>query len=638
VAFTAGGARVVVCGHCQTVVAREGAELVGRGTVAALVDSDSALRLGLEGRYGGVPFRLVGHLQRDRAEVEGPSTPWDEWYLELEDGRRAWLAESEGELHLLFFAGEQPHARRASLRPGSRVKLPDGVYAVEELRRSRLVGAAGQLPSDVSAEGAGWAADLTAEGGRFATLDFGAQEEGAELFLGRRVEPAELALDTSGALPPKAPAVRLQQARCTQCNGPLELRAPDSTRRVACPFCNSLLDVSRGRLSFLQALEPPPVLPAIPLGARGRLAAREWTAIGFQVRSCRVEGTRYPWTEYLLYRPPGASGGGPSYSFLLESNGHWTHLLPVPAGEVAVRPGTLATYQGRRYRPFQAVTAVTETVLGEFYWEVRAGDTAEAAEYVAPPLSLSEERTEEEVTYSHGTYLAPAEVQRAFGLEKPLPPPTGIAPSQPNPGLARARSAAGWAGLYAALGLLVFLLASARAAREVVLEQSVPLAEGATGGSPEAVHFSAPFEVRSRGNVRAELSADVENGWLGVQGDLVNEETGEVRSFYEEVSSYRGVEDGEAWSEGGREETEYLSSVPPGRYVLRTTPFFDGRAGGGRPAAGYAVRLTSDVPRVGWLLALWVALGLLALLSRWRAASFESRRWAESSFGQGGDA
>jgi hypothetical protein len=145
------------------------------------------------------------------------------------------------------------------------------------------------------------------------------------------------------------------------------------------------------------------------------------------------------------------------------------------------------------------------------------------------------------------------------------------------------------------------------------------------------MHFSAPFEIKHRGNVRAHMrSWPLAQDWFGLQGDLVNEETGEVISFYQEVSWYSGSDSDGSWTEGSTEDTEYLSSVPPGRYVLRTIPVYANPANP-TTTRNYSVRLTSDVPR-----ALWFVLALMVLLA-WpviltvRASGFETRRWNDSN-------
>ncbi|ADO69597.1 DUF4178 domain-containing protein [Stigmatella aurantiaca] len=615
VEFTAGSAQVLVCGYCQTVVAKKGLHLEAHGKIGAIVDTDSPLRLGLEGRHDRAPYRLVGHLQKDHG-----AGPWDEWYVEFENGRTAWLSEAEGFFYLLFESGVEEGLALDSLHPGERFSLRNRSYVVEERGHGRVVAAEGQLPSDVDPSEDSYYVDATGPKGTLITLDFGTRSRDPEIFVGQRLKLEQLGIPMD-QVRPKARKVALDQARCPQCNGALALRAPDSTRRVACPYCGALLDASKGRLAFLQLLEKPDHPPLIPLGAKGRLDGVEWICIGFMVRSCTVEGVRYPWEEYLLFNR--ARG----FTWLMQSNGHWVYLKPLDAGEVSLAPGSSAYHEGRRYKSFQSVTAVTETVLGEFYWEVRAGETAEASEYVAPPYSVNVDATESEVSYTLGEYLAPSVIQEAFQLKEPLPSLQGIAPSQPNPH--SSASTWKWASFWAAALVAVYMVVNLLAANALVLDMTVRLDADAVSGQPSAMHFSEPFTIHKRGNVRAEVFAEVSNNWIGVQGDLVNQETGEVTSFYEELSYYSGRDSDGDWTEGSREATEYLSAVEPGTYVLRTTAAFS--SGTGPQGRAFKVKLTSDVPRGTWFCLAVVVLLLGPVFSYLRSSSFESARWAESN-------
>ncbi len=619
VEFTAGSAQVVVCGYCQTVVAKKGPHLEAHGRISAIVDTDSPLRLGLEGRYAKTGYRLVGHVQKDHG-----AGPWDEWYVEFDDGRTGWLSESEGAFHMMFDAGVEEGLELESLHPGERLHLRNRAFVVEERGHGKVVAAAGQLPSDVDPTQDSYYVDATGPKGMFASLDFGTRSRDPEVFLGQKLKLEQLGIPMD-QVRPRAKKVSLQQARCTQCNGALELRAPDKTRRVACPFCGALLDASQGKLSFLQLLEKPEHPPIIPLGAKGKLGGVEWICIGFMIRSCTVEGIRYPWEEYLLFN---RSEG---FNFLMLSNGHWVHLKPIDAGEVSLAPGVGAYYEGRRYKAFQSVTAATETVLGEFYWEVRAGEMSQAIEYVAPPYSVNEDATDTEVTFTHGEYLEPGVIEEAFKPKEPLPARHGIAPSQPNPHTSA--SAWKWAGIWATALLAMFLLVSASAANEVVLDRTVRLAPEAMSGQPSAMAFSEPFQIKSRGNVRAELFTNVNNDWLGVQGDLVNQETGEVTSFYQELSYYSGRDSEGSWTEGSTSGSEYLSAVSPGTYVLRTTAAFGNSRGPNGAGHSFQVRLISDTTRGTWFFCALVLLLIGPAFAYMRSSGFESTRWAESNLG-----
>ncbi|WP_426749199.1 DUF4178 domain-containing protein [Myxococcus sp. Y35] len=618
VEFTAGSAQVVVCGHCQTVVARKGLDFESHGKIGSIVPTDSPLQLGAEGRYRKVAYTIVGHLQKDHGEG-----PWDEWYVEFSDGRTAWLSESEGAFHLMFAEGDEEGVAMGDLHPGERLHLRDRAWIIEERGHGRVVAAAGQLPSDVDPTQDAYYVDATGPKGAFLTLDFGTRGHTPEVFIGEALKLDQLGIP-AGQLRPRVRKVELQQARCTQCNGPLELRAPDKTLRVACPYCGALLNVRQGKLSFLRLLEKPDHAPLIPLGAKGKLDGAEWICIGFLIRSCTVEGVRYPWEEYLLYNR------GRGFTWLMNSNGHWVFLKPLPAGEVSLVPEVSAFYDGRRYKCFQSVTAVTETVQGEFYWTVKAGEWARATEYVAAPYSVNVDATDDEVSYTHGEYLAPEVVKDAFRLKEPMPPSSGVAPSQPNPHHGGLRSALKWMGIWM---LALFVLASvfsATAANTTVLEQAVVVPATANSGTPTAMNFSEPFELSKRGNMKVEISAALDNDWLGVQGDLVNQDTNEVVSFYEELSYYRGTSDGEYWTEGNTSSSAYLSALPAGTYVLRTTASFTPKSP--RPVAHtFNVKLTHDTPNASWFCFALVLLALGPLVSVYRSHSFETRRWAESN-------
>src|SRR5207237_10014195 len=63
--FAAGAARVKVCEHCHTVVLRgdPGKALASAGKVAELTDTESVLKVRLQGSSSGTGLRVVGRIQ-----------------------------------------------------------------------------------------------------------------------------------------------------------------------------------------------------------------------------------------------------------------------------------------------------------------------------------------------------------------------------------------------------------------------------------------------------------------------------------------------------------------------------------------------------------------------------------------------
>ncbi len=609
--FRPGAGKVKVCEHCNTVVLRGEANLESLGKVAELADTESPLKLGLSGQSSGTRFTVVGRIQK-----RNERGVWDEWCLAFDDERTAWLSESEGEWNLMYPLEGVPLPDEAALRPLFTFPLRDRRFVVEEVNQAEAYSAQGQLP-DFNRKHL--YADCTGPRGTFCSLDYA--DGTKEAYVGNRTSLAALGFDRSELAPtPRRDA--LSAARCTNCNGMLALKAPDATKRVACPYCGALLSVEAGKLAFLQLLEKPPREPLIPLGAAGTLDGVKWTALAFFIRSCRVEGTRYEWEEYLLWER--AKG----FVWLMNANAHWTLLTPIPAGEVTLGVRAL-TYGGQPYKAYQSVIATTDYVVGECYWQANVGDMAKATEYINPPQSVSIDETSTEVTFTHGRLLPAEAVRTAFGVKGAFPRPYGLAPAQENPFKEKASSGWKWAGLWAVALIALVTVFAALGTTETYYEGSFSVPPGVTGGSPESQRFSEPFEIKKKVPLEVRIDAPgLSNNWLGVSVDLVNQETGEVIAVYGESEHYSGVTDGESWSEGSRHATKQTSEVDRGFYVMRLTPSFEA----GR-AVDYLVKVSAD-DGAGVCCPLFIFLVLLVvpLYYTVRASSFETQRWNDSVF------
>ncbi|MBS1151091.1 MAG: hypothetical protein H6Q89_2789 [Myxococcaceae bacterium] len=627
--FAPGAGKVKVCEFCSTVVLRGEANLEDLGKVAELVDTDSPLKLMLSGRHSGTPFTVVGRIQKVHDTADGSAYgAWDEWHLSFEDGRTAWLSESEGEWNLMFpLTNQRPPAFDAA-NPGTEFQLKGTRFVVEERSHARTVSAQGQLPDFHPKHPF---VDATGPKGVFVSIDYGGGEPG-EAFVGSVTTLAALGFDKSElSSSPKRQA--MSQARCTQCNGMLELKAPDVTRRVGCPFCGALLDCSNGTLSFLQLLARPQLEPQIPLGRKGTLEGVEWTCLAFLVRSCEVEGTRYAWFEYLLY----AKDQG--FRWLMNSNGHWTFLTPVAAGEVVVG-FKQALHAGQSYALYQTVNTTTDYVVGECYWAVSQNERGFAAEYIAPPHSLNLDRTQDEVSFTRGVLLEPKQVQAAFKV-KDIGTPSGVASAQVNPYKQKASSTWSWSLGWAAAIIALFVVFAAMGSSQVFHSQNFTVPPGAVPQSPEAMSFSDPFQVGVRTPLEVNVSGTgLNNEWLGVQTDLVNTDSWEVISLYFELDEYHGVTEGESWAERNANVSKSTADVTPGNYVMRVTPSWE--ASRQPPRDPVAVRVKADPPGMCCPLMLVLMVLLIPAYLSVRSSAFESARWNDSVMqppdysGQGG--
>jgi hypothetical protein len=582
------------------------------------------LKLGIEGRYAGAPeFRLVGRLQLDHG-----AGAWDEWLVGFANDQWAWLAEAQGKFHYMGRAALPPVPSFDQVKPGRSIDLgPPGVFVVTEVKTARFVTGQGELPFDVRPGSELHYADLSGPDDQFATIDYGTGTSAETLYVGREVTLDSLGIKEIASAEERRKKVSGGQVACPKCGGPLEIRAPDKTQRVACPWCGSLLDATNN-LEVLQALDKAPVKPQIELGTKGVLRGTEWTVIGFMVRSVEVEGIRYGWHEYLLYEPR------KGFRWLTNNNGHWSFVDSVHAGNVK-SGGTsrgVAQYKGERYRHFQSAEAQVDHVVGEFYWAVARGDKSSVVDYMCPPHFLSKESTASEDVWTRGEYVEPIEVWSAFGLRGQPPAPSGVALNQVWKWKAQARSVYSWALLMAGLILFGFVALSMLGGRTVHSE-SFKVPEGAEPGSAEAVVFSEPFELTRGGNLQLRTQAGVQNSWLYLDGALISEATGDFFAFDTEVSYYTGRDSDGAWSEGGVTAKRYLSSIPPGQYILRLAAQWEK----GRPPPQFEVRLRGRVPRVYQAFLALLAVCIWPLMLLWKHLRFETQRWSESDHAWSGE-
>jgi hypothetical protein len=419
---------------------------------------------------------------------------------------------------------------------------------------------------------------------------------------------------------------------CPNCGGSLELRAPDKTERVACPFCSSLLDVNQGKLSYLKSLAPKPDAPpfALEIGAEGTFKGDvKFRIIGAMVRSVTVEMIQYFWHEYLLYNPH------IGFRWLVHSDNHWNFVEPVNAADVEADAGILrsttgmplsAKYNGRKFKIFQDAPARVEFVKGEFYWRVEQGETVRAIDFVAPPLMLSQEITNTEVNWSISTYLTNAEVEKAFKVSN-LPKPWSVAPNQPSPDNFYIKYGFLMLGVLLIVAILMIPLSGFSS---TPLNQQIILPPMTNATAPQTV-FSSPFDLKGNRNVRITASAPVSNSYADLDIDLINEQNNEVESVNVPIEYYSGVDGGESWSEGGQTQDATLSSLPAGKYTLRV----EGTWQNFQQPMPISVKVEQNINRgVNFCLA-FCALAILPLLGLMRKWMFESKRWSESMFGGG---
>jgi Domain of unknown function (DUF4178) len=215
---------------------------------------------------------------------------------------------------------------------------------------------------------------------------------------------------------------------CPSCGANVTLNLA-STQSVTCGQCKSVIDVSAGIGGDLAHYEQTNASaggrgPSIPLGSSGRLAveggaAKDWQVVGFQERCSLPEDEddfREFWREYLLYnRQEG-------FAFLADTSSGWSVVRPLTG--VPQMRGSEVAWQGRNYgRVDETYRATTTWVQGEFYWQVRQGESLQVTDYLQRDGDgvLASEQSDTELVWSAGRRLSPDEVNAAFGLSGASP-------------------------------------------------------------------------------------------------------------------------------------------------------------------------------------------------------------------------
>jgi hypothetical protein len=617
VVFKSAGSVFAVCEYCQSTLVRHDQALEDIGKMAALAEDRSPLQLGAEGSYDGVHFALIGRIQ-----IRYSQGYWNEWHLLFDDMRTGWLSEAGGEYVVSFLRHvQEPLPAFAELKIGQRFPVAGQPWTVSNIENAECVAGAGELPFKVGAGYPVATVDLR-NGANFATLDY--SETPPLLFVGEPVDFASLKMSNlREGMPIPTHTVAAQVFRCPSCAAPMQTRSREILA-VGCVSCGAVVDTADQNhklLSKALGTRDEKFTPRLALGSKGTLEGKPVEVIGFLVKESRVDGIAYDWREYLL---AGANG---TYRWLTEYDGHWNvaDVLSNPPATSGAMELADVQFAGERFRHFSSTPAAEVIqVAGEFTWRVRRGETCRVADYVAPPLLLSREATDNDLNWSLATYVAPEVIGEAFKLPGRMIAPVGIYANQPNPWAETNRRVwhLFWKLVLVALALQAFFYFVSSG--KVLLRQDFTFSPQMA----EETVVTREFEVRDRPRkITVRNATSLDNNWIGLDLMLVNKATGQAWPAARELAYYYGRDGGESWSEGNSSDEVVFLNIPPGTYYLTLDPDI-------APEKPVPVRDVVEVVAggAGWsnFAMVMVFLAFFPIFTRLRHAAFEARRWAES--------
>lgn len=394
----------------------------------------------------------------------------------------------------------------------------------------------------------------------------------------------------------------------------------EETVYFSCGKCKSLLRWHHEEFVKYRYTDTRTQSEIFPIGTTGQLDGRNWRIISYAQRY--ETGTKDGiWQEYLMFEESTYK-----YAWLSEFEGHWLFVETLPESEIGAevksdinreRP---TWFMERDFEPYHKYKAKYRYMQGEFPYLPDGLRAADCIEYTSPPYLLTKETNEEGTEYSLARYISPRTLRKAFQPKEYMPMRIGTGSAQPFSSWLHSRAMIYTAIAFCVLVVIAQSLMNGSARQKEVFSQYIAI-DTSTEGKPlttqsfEITGEAATLEVRCRGSV--------DNSWVEASVDMINENTGEEKSFAVGVEYYHGVDGGESWSEGSSGSEETLCSVKPGRYHLVITPFKDTNT----PAQWIEIYGYHDVPT--WWNAIWamVIFAVIAIgLSFWENM-FEKSRW-----------
>ena len=489
------GISMLVCEFCQATVYWSEDQALQLGTQSILPEGDTRLYMGATGTLLGKAYQVVGHV---RLEVDRAS--WDEWYLQIDGKKAAWLSEGGRQLALsrpLKLEEEAPDPE--DIQVGFRIKLSGHVFSVREMGQARCVGGEGQLPFTLlPGEQYPYMDIATLDGKHSGTLEY--DEEGEpHAYLGQPLTHEQLTVNDER--PAVAASHEGKDVDCPNCAAPLEKPSDREVRTLVCSYCGAQLDLSAAQANVM-GINSDKVRPnfLLEVGQAGTFAGQRYEVSG---RLLYRDNWGFEGREYVLFNPDRG------YLWLAEENGHFILSRPTKQAPTTLvfnlEPKYPVKVGDQEFLFYEETSVRIAYVDGALPWLARVSDQFKAATLVAPPKQFGIESDGGEISYFVGDYMTPAEVWKAFGLRGEPWEVKGVHAAQPY---IESPSAKGlqWIGLIFA-GLNLLLLAwSSLGSGQLVLHAKLTPAEYTQE------HLTERFAVEGDGVMHLKLTAPVNNG------------------------------------------------------------------------------------------------------------------------------
>jgi hypothetical protein len=610
------------CDYCHTVFIFDENAVKDTGKKSQLMPAISGFKIGMDGILRGKSFTVMGRVQYKFAHQgsDEVTAKWDEWFIQFSDGSTGWVNEDMGTLSYEERIADNQKFLASSIHIGSTVTLEGKKYQIRVLGQAICSGAEGQLPFPVIPDETYPFLDgLCISDETVLSAEF----EGDEVlfFAGRNLNKNEITYQKDIVAEEKR---QTEALRCPSCASPLETHNMDLYEfTITCKACTTVSQFSENTgVALGKVKKDGAKVFSIDLGAKGTLYGSEWMVVGRLRRDWSEEGETGYEIEYLLYNVDNG------YMWLSSEDGHYytgvpsdeRPEFPILGNVVVPKVGVM---MGKTvYKFYESGENTLTYVDGVLPWLAKIGDRLKYTDVINPPFVITEEQElgkdgkVQEIEYSKSTYIDSQEVAKAFSVS--LPSSYGVSPGQPYKKLPFQRIMS-----LASVVIAFFFMYSVCSLppAEPVATETFDLNELKTKEV-----YTRPFTIdKVDETIQIQMRATVDNSWASVAIGLVDAKKDMLISDEELVAEYYyGVEDGESWSEGSREQSIYWKIKEPGEYkLLLAVTETD------TPKATVSINITKN-EYVSYPLILWALVWLCQPIYFWvRKWFFEQARWSK---------
>lgn len=365
------------------------------------------------------------------------------------------------------------------------------------------------------------------------------------------------------------------EIHCPECNASIKRYDSDGSEYYGCTNCNTYFrEEADGVCHAIKTFEARHNSEtALQIGDYGEIKDLKFLVTGIVYKYDPKE--RLYWTEYMLFNPAYSY-----YRVLANVSGEWYYIWLSEKQDFELRNTNVSqswyvAIEQDPYRKYDHFTQYKYDILsatGEFDTDI----LTEAAgiivdEYTDANGILVCETDSRTSIWFRGHRMNPSDVRAAFNKEfgSYFKETARDVYYRKWPGVSKIAAA------ITGLALITHLLLSFIVPEKILLDRDYILANDKVAANTIIPIQAGQIIVSGPAVLDINLRASIDNEWVDIEGSIINTSNGETYNFTKTMQYYSGVEGGEYWTEGRRESTVTLSSIPSGTYQLNLYPYTD---------------------------------------------------------------